>query len=434
MMYRSTYISYTTVIPLFTYPLEEQNTDNIRGSFKPLFGKEYNNRIRPNDNEEVSYKFFKYKSEWPFFKNLGCVKFVYPTVGNYKLNDFFKTNEISDKKKEVVFRFSPFKDNNPDDQRMTLLYYALQTPLYIAAYEKGKCVVTGRIFVRLYSCGFLAISIGLTLPTHRFPDFNRVLPVVELLSPGNCNSKVPWKWESKIGNGSLYDIVENVKQLIAGSVYESGTFPDEHIVWHKSLKIQSENPKEYYEETLSLKNTTVIDKLKFCEKEIPDSEDDWENIPDNSYNYILFSKKIDIHNYASWVSPKYCLSKYWEAQSIKEMVLIRKAIYEKYVEFLSDSVEKLKLWRLSSKEKLMEDKFLRFSVFNVYLYKHISFLDKEIRKFDSFSAKIYAEYAHCLGYQSVFKNLKDIKAQWEDECKAYESFGVHLGLQLFKRL
>lgn len=94
-MHTPTYLTYSTVIPVFKYPLEERNTENFRDSFKPLFGKKYNENIVIDKEyaEYVSEKktllgkrppalFFDYLTNLPFIKSLGSVKLVYPVVGS----------------------------------------------------------------------------------------------------------------------------------------------------------------------------------------------------------------------------------------------------------------------------------------------------------------------------------------------------------------
>lgn len=468
-MFRSAYITFTKLLQVYNYPLSESNTDSIRSNFKPVFSKDYNQNVIAFKSNDLKCKnphdwgvlYFPtsikagYKNTPPFIKNIGPIKFHFPFYEAKKPLCFFVNEEIigtTPYRRQPashecddynIYRYSKFV-HDAEDQRHTLLCYSLENPLYISAYFNGKCVATGRIYTNLYSCGFVALNVAMSISLDAFRDIETAIRVISLVNPWQQHPKVPWTWRSKIGDGTLHKIVGSLVGLLSDSLYESGTFIREYSSWARSVKIQSDESIESLSKYFNLKEKTVFSEVRGCKPKsytwrVRNQYEDEYFDPDHGYLsysydiskcYILFAKGIDIHNFGCDVKHEYALHAFWRSHEILERLLIKKAILEYYVDFLRDEITDLKLWRLSKIEQSKEDRFIRFSVFITNIYKHIAYLDNNTNKMSSVRRKIYAEYSKAYRLDEVYTKLTPLRKAWEEECAQYESLGIRIGRQV----
>lgn len=466
-MYRSAYLVYTKLLQVYNYPFSEWNKKGIRKSFEPLFGESFNEHNYFLSYENVNYDIYhhtdkynpryifklKYGRSRPFIKNIGQVKFRIPFLESNDPHHYFNDCEVIGKindrpiwENNTRSYQGKFDDNiykksrfchDSDDQRFTLLSYSLENPLYISAYDGARCVATGRIFVNIYSCGFVALSVAISLQDDAI-SMEDIFPVIEHLSPADKHSSVPWVWKSKIRNGSLCDIVNNVISLLSDSIFETGTFVNVSKKWHTSIKIHSDEMPECFVNALDLEKSRIVNKIKYykietCRWRHTYAPEDMRKRMDyrtrekkekNKLNYILFSDNLDIHNYASIVRPNYALHRFWRNHDLLERTLIKNAILESYTIFYADEYENLKLWRLSKFEQFKEDKFFNLTAFSPNIYKHISYLKKDAGKLSPFYRKLFSEYSESVGLNKTFDKINILKVKWEEECLNYESLGM----------
>jgi hypothetical protein len=471
-MFRSAYITFTKLFQVYNYPFDdkENNLKGVRSAFTSLFAKQYNSKVRylyedgyDFEDEYISkVDYFSYLGEFPFIKKLGPLKLwishqdLKEGTNIYGKERFFSSEIELDILKDFpgipawaqpTAGYLDFKDV-ANDQRFSFINYSLGNPLYISAHYKGKCVATGRIFASVYSSGFVVMNIAISLRKGKYHNsINDILPINTHLNPWDVFSKVPWEWKSKVCSGTLAQVVNEVKKLFSDSIFTSGTFVNE-TMWHKSIKLHSDESDETVTKLFELTNSVKIDKVRdyvFENKEWrkkygylkefdeDDNDDWWTDTPPKakkSINYILFSKSIDIHNYYCEVDDEYLLHRFWHNHRILEKAMIQKSVLEAYVKFLNEEIIQLRKWRLDKLTQLAEGKLLKLNVFIPAIYDHIYYIKADVKKMAPFYRRIYSEYSRIVGLNKLFEDIKEIQPVWEEECLKYEAMGITISKTL----
>lgn len=471
-MFRSAYITFTKLLQVYDYPFDpnDNQLEGIRNSFKPVFSKQYNPKVRLFQSDPFYFEtadgdhyvseadYFSYNGEMPFIKNIGAVKLWIPSRNRNQVQvrreDYFR-NRIKSSALHGKFPGIPSWDtpvrgygkymDSASDQRFSYIGYSLSKPLYIAAHYKGECVATGRIFVNIYSSGFVSVNIALSLPQgKRYKSVEDVLPVNTHINPWDEYSKMPLEWKSKIENGTLGQITRKMIALLSDSIFTKGAFVKE-TQWHKSIKLHTDESVDTVTRHFKLKAPVKIDRLRgyilenrdwrekygYIKKPKNQINDWWEDadLPKEQHtgNYYLFDKGIDIVNFSGEVNNANILHRFWNDHRILEKAMIQKCILGEYAKYFEEKVTQLRKWRLDTIEtQLIEGQLFKMNVFVPAIYDHIVYIKSDTKGMHVFDRKLFSEYSRITGLDKMYADIKKRQPVWEQECLAYEAMGIKI--------
>ncbi|MDR2951323.1 MAG: hypothetical protein LBV71_19210 [Prevotella sp.] len=441
----------------------------MRSAFKPLFSKEYNPKVRLfyHGIEGGPKKcFFSYSEHFPFIKKLGALKLHISgqasreTWGQDGRHHFFQEEKkIKHGDSKICFgripaieEYAGYRDV-AEDQRFSFMCYSLDKPLYLSAHYKSKyaskeiCVATARIFIHVYSSGFVAISVAVN---PQKGEFYKSLD--DFLGKFDSNYINPWDehsefsyWKSRVANGSLGKIVKTVVSLLSDSIFENESFVEESKLsksakggWHKSIMLHCDEPAETIISRFNLKNPIKIGELcKFVfeaeewrkKQGYEDEQGDWgmcNRMPekDKSFNYYLFDKDIDLLNYSGRLRNTFVRHRFWLSHGILEKTMIQKAILELYAKHFREEISNLQKWQLSKDAQLIEGRFLQLSVFHKTIYEHIKYLKSFVRDMIPFERNLHSKYGETIGLNKIFEDIDTLLPLWMEECRVYKALGI----------
>lgn len=422
MIVRSLYIVQSQVISLSQLPFLDKKV--LRSHFVPIFSKkdcftQMRQSIlhprRPDDAKVPST---------PFIKNMGQVCFdvnsirlaqyrgSYPKIMPGGMDGEIVAENLARREEYWDPQAKPQKNKhwyNPrafgyapdmEDQRMNFLYFQTRRPFYIRSFANGQTVADGHIYLHLFPSGYLVLNINIALKNNSLETLETIQNAFRATQPWRYDN--PWIWHSKLGKMPLPDLVRVIKEKVSGSLYKDAaeTFGRESD-WYYIVKAIANVEAPIIANALSPQEQS---ELTF-----------WYNMES-----LHATKKGVVCTLSETRSQKSAMRFFRKIFLMHEYVLLKNQIYTDYTEFLRPEISQLKQYRLSTKQKILEDDLFKFSVYNSQAPTYLLHLDSQIRTVSAYYRRIYSFLSRTYGFDERREKVKGLVKQWEAEVEKWE--------------
>lgn len=427
---RSAYIVHTQIIGLGdrSFP----STKRLRSVWHPLFdSKDCFTDLYTliQDVSHVNHLPWEGRKELPapskpFIRNLGSICFNTRSVRlAYGKDDRSFLAEHLGEKYHKKYRQTPYEENNNDeyfadgrifgydteleDQRMNYLYFEVRKPLFLRAETNDDTRAEGKVFVHIYPSGYLALQLAVSLAWEKDRSLNDLRSLVQETRPWRRGNR--WMWSSRLGNMTLHEVVERIKDNLQQSLYVNGSSLPRQDSWHSTLKLASDADAKQIATDLILARGHY---------EILDIQS--TALTQSNLTYLLASRQG-----LTCVAPlthkrKQALNFFWKILTIAEFVAFKHRVYDDYAKFLRQQVTQLRDFRLSIQRKLRNEDLFRFSVYDHKIPQFLSALDKHIRSATPFHRRIYSAISAGTGFDARRERVMKLVGEWETEVEQWE--------------
>lgn len=305
-------------------------------------------------------------------------------------------------------------DRDLEDQRMFFLYFELQQPLFMKAVLNEKTEATGKVFLHLYPSGLLVIVLAISLKLPSSKSLKSLHEAIRETRPGRSDGH--WIWTTRLGSGTLCDIVNLVKGNVYKSLYEKYPKSLRESAWHSAVKlVTTEKPGE-----LPVQAAKVASFFKGKYEVFNISKTD-RHTP--GYDLLTSRQGIFFLNSQSqlkWHKREASLRLFWKIFTIFEFVMVKEHIYENCADYLSAEITNLREFRLSTLRKITKEDIRRLSVYNPQIPRYLQALDNHIKNASPFHRRLYSSISFGTGFDSQRERLKELVKEWEKEVEQWE--------------
>jgi hypothetical protein len=295
------------------------------------------------------------------------------------------------------------------DQRMNALYFELSRPVMLKAETHGDAKVSGRIFVHIYPSGYLVIQVPISLNWQSPKSIQNVKDLLRETKPDRLAGN--WSWSSRIGRGSLRDIVELAKRHLWASFFEQVPRELHEGTWQSALKVVT---------TSELKQDSANTLI---------TGGDYESVAlsrrTHTGKHLLSSRQGLVCVFKSRLRYGHELRRvhsrlFWKVLVFAEFVALKNQVYDDVGAFLRLESLRLKGARLSIARKLLEDDLTNLSVYDHTVGKFFAALDQQIVSAAPFHRRIYSAISKGSGFTARRERLKKLVDEWEKEVERWD--------------
>lgn len=124
--------------------------------------------------------------------------------------------------------------------------------------------------------------------------------------------------------------------------------------------------------------------------------------------------------HASWSRPQSARRFLWKISRVQEFVLVKEKIYEDYVCFMQNEIQKLKKYRRSLKSKVTEEEIFRIDVFDQKAADFLQVLDRHVQQTNDFYRFVYSVLCDGTKLNDNRNKVCDLLKEWDDEAQKWE--------------
>lgn len=439
-MFRSVYIVQNAIIPINKLPLE--SNENIRKAYKKVF----NSKACFTDMRTSIYDYYRVMGDrhleyWnptdekiydsdakpnplkdsPFIRNMGQVCFdtrrTHFTEYAYERRNLAQllarrvrywdaeaeefSMDIMDTEYENYFGY----DYELEDQRMNYLFFELRPPFKLKAGFEDKIMADGKVFVHLHPSGYLSLQLAVSLKNVELLENVQYVKRAVLESrPWRNDNR--WIWKSRLGNHSL----QNCMDLILLNISES--------VFNNKVKLTVSNWKTAMCFVTDEDYADVVPYFINGQYEVFSN-----HTPISCYQVsedrekLIASNQGIIYFYNMYRERDSVLHAFWKAVHIYEFVLLKKAIYNSYSQYIDEQIYTLRRNRLKQQPgSQIEESY------NPIINEYIRALDKIISKAGPFHRAIYSTLSKGTNFDDLRTKLMALLDNWHKELLEIKQF------------
>jgi len=405
------YIVHLNVLSIANRPFS--SLDDIRKIWKPVFDSEECYSKFKSHVVKQEYVYLDEEDDWglskpllqskPFIRGFGPLAITsdFFRFDKYKSDLLDSAIEGGDKSEKGVFGL----DYKLQDQRMNLLYFQIGHPIFLQSFSEYGVRVQGKIFLHLYPSGYLALIYAFSINWAGEKKIQDIQRVIKETRPWRHDGK--WAWESRIGNGGLHSINNNLLVNIDSSLYSKSHKGVEVGEWFTNIM-----------QSLPLGTKDAAHNILQNDKYRTLKLDSYGNI--SNISYFLFSRNGNLAKCSPGSRRNKRMQLFWRFVLLSEFVLLETRIYTEYRDNLRKEIGKLKEYRLLPQNKLLKENIFKFSIFDPRISTYIIALDWHVRRLPPFYRKIYSELSTVHEFAHLRKQLLDDIEKWEDEASQWE--------------
>jgi hypothetical protein len=408
---KQAYVVHTQVLGLDSRPFPKKNI--LNRSWHPYFCE---SRCFTK-NRELIYGQHPGK---PFIPYLGSVWFdpitnvnITSNTVSYHYQDLlYNGNQTVDGQWDSVFGYSP----EIRDQRMYHLCWSLCKPIGITAKTNNKIGATGKIFIRIYPSGYIAVIFAIDLDWSQCKESLDIVEIIQESKPWICENQ--WNWNSRIHNGKLNEILifceKNLRKsfLIKNNPAEM-LFNVNNNNWYSLVRIfNNRNDKREIATRFDLEN------YKF-------KSFNFLNRNQANINLILSSENLFFIFYDEKTYRKIAQADLWRFYGLLEFVIYKTQIYRDVNQSLKKEIEQLKIRRINYlKTPITWENIVDYTIYDSELIDFLTILDDYTIKhnnIDSFYQKnIYPLLSQSVNLESEKSFYVSVLKSYEEEAKLWE--------------
>jgi hypothetical protein len=291
-------------------------------------------------------------------------------------------------------------DLSVSDQRMNHVFYELSQPLFVTAETGSALRVQGRIYVHIFPAGYVAIFVALTAHASE----GQTVSIQDMAREMQVGQVGKWIWSSKIANGSLRDIVFQVKSRVLHSIFQDRPSRFEETPWARYVRVQVGNASKE-----QVASALLGDEAPYVSINVPGYRATWEKKKDtliiSGRHFIMLDRTPSRHK----------LRGFWRIIYIAEFLAIKNRMYDEYASFLRTEIRTLEKYRLRPSRKLTQEGITRLEIYDESIAEHLALLDAYINIASPVNRKIYAIFSTQSGFDGRREAVKRLVQQWADE-------------------
>lgn len=330
---------------------------------------------------------------YPFIKNVG--ELVYDSRS--PLSSIFRT---------IIY---------DDDSRLKLRYFKLKKPLKIKT-KINDIFVDGKIFLHVYRYGICAMIFSFSVSCADTKDLKKMHDVIVELRP--WRQKAIWKWSSKFGERSLFEIFKEVKSNIVQSI-SLDISSDYENIWYTAIKYPSHlSPKKISDGLLMLNsNYKTVNIDERFSKTV----------------YLLLSRQGFVAVNRANYKRRSALQFFWKIHAITEYTHIKRFAYSKCNKYLKDQIATLRDERISVSSQILKKKRIINNDYDRKIAQFITFLERPIqyKECRSFHRFLYHNFADVFELKAAHKEFNHLLKGYEDELIEWDPAHVRILKKIF---
>lgn len=419
------YIVHTQIIGLGNRPFPPLN--RIRAVWHPLFNSKdcftdlysliQDARHWDQDQERIPSK--------PFIQHLGSIYFTTRSVrlvygrddrsvlaehlGGEQYTEGYAPAPFEENETDDYFTYAPIFgfDKDLEDQRMNYLYFEVRKPLFLKAETTDDTRADGKVFIHIYPSGYLSLQVAVSLAWQKDRRLNDVRTLIQETRPWRRDTQ--WIWSSRLGTGTLSDVVERVKSKLRQSLYVDNSQPLREGPWLSALKLASDADAQ----RIALE--VMLPRGQYDVLDLRSTDRDRSNCKG-----LVASRQGILCVAPREHKRKQALTLFWRILTLAEFVAFKQRVYDDYADFLRPQVQQLREFRLSIRRKLTKEDLFRFSVYDQTIPQFLAALDAHIRAAKPFHRRIYTSMSVGTGFDAQRERVMELVEDWEKEVEQWE--------------
>jgi len=329
------------------------------------------------------------------------------------------------------------------DERMSCLYFELCRPVFLRAIGGTTTRVQGKIFLHLYPSGYIVLRVAIALAWTESKSIQDVHH--DLVETRPWRRTPQWQWSSRLGSGSLPDIMAQIYDSLHKALYEDPRLQMVDAPWRSAVKVAVAREARLDPRALE---DLPYDLLWIGKEDDKDYKcmaiDRNPSVPVEFQRSLLATRQ----GIVLVVPPKSELQSFnrrnvtrffWRILTLDEHLALKRRIYDDYTRILNQEIPKMRDDRLGGliRRFTKREDLLRYSVYNSDLPAYVAALDRYVQQDlmpEAFNRKLYAEIEAGDGFTKRRKEFGNLIKDWDTEVEKWTPFLVQLWKQIIAPL
>jgi hypothetical protein len=308
-----------------------------------------------------------------------------------------------------------YKVTCDDDSRLKLRYFKLKKPLKIKT-KNNDIFVDGKIFLHVYRYGICAMIFSFSVSCADNKDLKKMHDITLELRP--WREKAIWKWSSKFGERSLFEIFKEVKSNIVQSISLDISSDNENI-WYTAIKYPSkQSPKKISDGLLMLNgNYKTVNLHQGFSKTF----------------YLLLSRQGFVAVNNANYNRRSALQFFWKIHAITEYTHIKRFVYSKSNKYLRKQIATLRDERISVSSQILKKERVISNDYDRKIAPFITFLERPIqdKECKNFYRYLYHNFADVFKLKAAHNEFNRLLKGYEDELIAWDPAHLRILKKIF---